>query len=322
MCRPLPVDSSSTTARTGTGRVRLAGARGLRQDAAIRFDLQAHSTVSDGALAPAAVVEAAARAGIELLALTDHDATDGVDEARAAGARAGIRVVPAAELSALDELREDFHVCAYLVDHHAPVWTEALAGFRADRLQRGLRMAGALEEAGLALDRAPLEARAAAGSPVGRPHLAQAVLDAPGNAGRLAAEELRTVGDVIEAYLIPGTPGYRRRTMPSVAEAVGLIHDAGGVAVWAHPFWDLAEPVEVLATLERFAGLGMDGVEAFYVTHTEEQTRLLAARAQELGLLTTGSADFHGPGHAQFSRFGAFDLHGLEPRLGPIAQGP
>jgi predicted metal-dependent phosphoesterase TrpH len=110
--------------------------------------------------------------------------------------------------------------------------------------------------------------------------------------------------------------------MPSVAEAVGLIHDAGGVAVWAHPFWDLADPGEVLATLERFAALGMDGVEAFYVTHTEEQTRLLAARAQELGLLTTGSADFHGPGHAQFSSFGAFDLHGLEPRLGPIAQGP
>jgi hypothetical protein len=294
----------------------------VRQDGTIRFDLQSHSSVSDGALAPAAVVAAAARARIELLALTDHDATDGVDEALSAGADAGIRVVPAAELSALHAEHEDVHVCAYLIDHHAPAWTEALEELRADRLARGLRMAGALEEAGLALDRAPLEARAAAGRPVGRPHLALAVLDAPGNAGRLAAEGLRTVGDVIEAYLIPGAPGYRRRTMPSVAQAVGLIHEAGGVAVWAHPFWDLADPGEVLATLERFAALGMDGVEAFYVTHTEAQTRLLAARAQELGLLTTGSADFHGPEHAQFSRFGAFDLHGLEPRLGPIAQGP
>lgn len=230
-------------------------------------------------------------------------------------------MVPAAELSALDELREDFHVCAYLVDHHARGWTEALAGFRADRLARGLRMAGALEQAGLALDRVPLEARAAAGRPVGRPHLAQAVLDAPANADRLAAEELGTVGDVIERYLVPGAPGYRRRTAPSVAEAVELIHAAGGVAVWAHPFWDLADPREVLATLERFAALGMDGVEAFYVTHTQEQTRLLATRAGELGLLTTGSADFHGPAHARFSRFGSFELHGLEPRLGPIAGG-
>jgi hypothetical protein len=292
----------------------------VRQDGAIRFDLQAHSSVSDGSLAPAAVVAAAARAGIELLALTDHDATDGVDEALSAGADAGIRVVPAAELSALDAEHEDFHVCAYLVDHHAPAWTGALADFRADRLQRGLRMADALEAAGLALDREPLEARAGAGRPVGRPHLAQAVLDAPANAGRLAAEGLRTVGDVIEAYLVPGAPGYRRRTVPTVADAVALIHEAGGVAVWAHPFWDLADPGEVLATLDRFAALGMDGVEAFYVTHTEAQTRLLAARARELGLLTTGSADFHGPQHAQFGAFGAFSLHGLEPRLGPIAQ--
>jgi predicted metal-dependent phosphoesterase TrpH len=131
--------------------------------------------------------------GIELLALTDHDATDGVDEALSAGAEAGIRVVPAAELSALDAEHEDFHVCAYLVDHTRPRGPEALAAFRADRLQRGLRMADALEEAGLALDRARSR-RAPRGRPVGRPHLAQAVLDAPGNAGRLAAEGLRTVG--------------------------------------------------------------------------------------------------------------------------------
>jgi hypothetical protein len=294
----------------------------VRQDGAIRFDLQAHSSVSDGALAPGAVVAAAARAGIELLALTDHDATDGVDEALAAGADAGIRVVPAAELSVLDEQAEDFHVCAYLVDHRAPGWIRALEELRADRLARGLRMADALEDAGLELVREPLEARAAAGRPVGRPHQAHAVLEAPGNAARLEAEGLVTVGNVIEAYLIPGRPGYRRRTMPTVSEAVRLIHEAGGVAVWAHPFWDLADPDEVLATLERFAGLGVDGVEAFYVTHTEEQTRLVAARAEELGLLTTGSADFHGPEHAKFSAFGAFELHGLEPRLGPIAEAP
>jgi len=105
------------------------------------------------------------------------------------------------------------------------------------------------------------------------------------------------------------------------AEAIEVIHAAGGLAVWAHPFWDLAEEDEVLATLERFAALGLDGVEAFYVTHTAGQTRLLAGRARELGLLTTGSADFHGPAHAQFSAFGSFALHGLEPDLGPIAAG-
>ena len=81
----------------------------------------------------------------------------------------------------------------------------------------------------------------------------------------------------------------------------------------------MSEPGDVLATIDRFAAVGLDGVEAFYVTHTEAQTRLVAGRCAELGLLSTGSADFHGPTHPIFSRFRAFELYGLEPRLGPIA---
>jgi predicted metal-dependent phosphoesterase TrpH len=99
---------------------------------------------------------------------------------------------------------------------------------------------------------------------------------------------------------------------------VDAIHEAGGVAVWAHPFWDIDEPPEVLASIDRFKALGMDGVEAFYITHDEEQTKLLDARCHELDLLTTGSADFHGPGNRLFSRFLAFDTFGLEPELGAI----
>jgi predicted metal-dependent phosphoesterase TrpH len=124
---------------------------------------------------------------------------------------------------------------------------------------------------------------------------------------------------LLEAYLIPGRPGYRRRETPTVAEAIELVHDSGGVAVWAHPFWDLDRDDEVLDTIERFAALGVDGVEAFYATHTREQTLLAVRRCAELGLLTTGSADFHGPDHPQFSAFRAFELHGCEPDLGPIA---
>jgi predicted metal-dependent phosphoesterase TrpH len=283
-----------------------------------RFDLQSHSTVSDGALAPAEVVARAAHAGVELLALTDHDAVDGVDEALAAARQHGIRLVPAAELSALDADDEDFHVLGYALDHHDAGLTAALAEFRADRNARGARMAQALEERGFALERAPLDARAAQGLPIGRPHLAQAVLAHPANTARLDAERLHSAGAVIEAYLVPGTPAYRRRTTPTVPEAIALIHDAGGVAVWAHPFWDLAGDDEVLATLDRFVAHGLDGVEAFYVTHDERRTRLLHARARELGLLTTGSADFHGPRHREFDGFRAFETYGLEPDLGPL----
>ena len=109
------------------------------------------------------------------------------------------------------------------------------------------------------------------------------------------------------------------RQTPTVAQAIDAIHEAGGVAIWAHPFWDIDEPPEVLASVDRFNTLGIDGVEAFYITHDEPQTRLLADRAAELGMLTTGSADFHGPDNRLFSRFLAFDTFGLEPNLGPIA---
>ncbi|HUE28760.1 MAG TPA: PHP domain-containing protein, partial [Solirubrobacteraceae bacterium] len=92
-----------------------------------------------------------------------------------------------------------------------------------------------------------------------------------------------------------------------------------GVAVWAHPFWDISSPDEVLATIDRFRADGIDGVECFYLTHDAEQTTLLASRCEQLGLLSTGSSDFHGPQHPLMSRFRAFSTYGLEPRLGPIA---
>ena len=113
----------------------------------------------------------------------------------------------------------------------------------------------------------------------------------------------------------------RGLTISGVAyvEAIAAIHAAGGVAVWAHPFWDVDAAPAVLETIDRFAALGLDGVEAFYPSHDAEQTALIAARCAERDMLTTGSADFHGPAHPIFNRFRAFELHGLEPRLGPIA---
>src|SRR5262245_8569714 len=279
--------------------------------AAPTFDLQSHSTWSDGALPPRAVVAAAADAGVELLALTDHDTVDGVDEALEASAARGIRLVPAIELSALDGEREDVHILGYLVEHRAPALLDALVDFRADRAARALRMAEAMRGLGLALD---LPQRPS----IGRPHLAQAAFDHPANRMRLESEQIVNASQLLEAYLVPGAPAYRRRTTPTVAEAIALIHDAGGVAVWAHPFWDLDHPDAVLDGIERFVKLGIDGVEAFYPTHDAVRAAVIAERSAADGLLVTGSADFHGPNHPHFSRFRAFELHGLEPNLGPI----
>ncbi len=277
------------------------------------FDLQSHSTHSDGASAPREVVARAAAAGVELLALSDHDTVDGVDEALHAAPAEGIRVVPAAELSSLVGDREEMHVLGFGIDLRIAGVLDALRAFRADRVARIGRMADALREIGLEVD---LPDRG--GASVGRPHLAQAAFEHPANSMRLRDEGIVNSSLLLERYLIPGTPGYRRRSTPTVAEAIEVIHDAGGVAVWAHPFWDLDHDAEVLDTIDRFAALGLDGVEAFYVTHDERQTRLVAARCSELGLLTTGSADFHGPEHPRFNAFRNFEIYDLNPRLGPI----
>jgi predicted metal-dependent phosphoesterase TrpH len=291
---------------------------------ALRFDLQSHSTRSDGALEPAEVVAAAAQAGVELLALTDHDTLAGVPEALSAATVHGIAVVPAIEISAIDDGGEggtarELHILGYLVDHTDPVLTTTLAGFLADREQRTLRMAQSLRELGIQLDEQAIDARVSAGEPIGRPHLAEAALSHPANAQRLHDEQIDDIGSFIRGYLIEGQPAFRLRVTPTVEEAIDAIHAAGGVAIWAHPFWDISDPVEVLTTIERFRALEIDGVEAFYVTHTHEQTELLATRCAELEMLSTGSADFHGPENRLFSRFMAFETHGLTPNLGPIA---
>jgi predicted metal-dependent phosphoesterase TrpH len=233
---------------------------------------------------------------------------DGVEEALAAGREHAVELVPAIEVSAVQSgAAADVHLLGYRIDHDSSELSAALEGWQADRALRIERMADRLEELGFELDRTELEARRAAGAPLGRPHLAAAVRDRPEG--------------FFARYLVAGAPAFVPRSTPSVAEAIAAIHAAGGVAVWAHPFWDVSEPEAVLATLEQFVALGLDGVEVFYATHTEEQVALLAERGARHGLLQTGSADFHGPGHEHFDRFRAFELYGREPVLGPIAPG-
>lgn len=289
---------------------------------ALRFDLQSHSTHSDGALPADEVVQRAAKAGVELLALSDHDTISGVAEAIEAGERSGVKIVPATEISAVDAdspVPRELHILGYDIDYTGPPMTDRLSDFLADREKRTLRMRDGLREVGFELDEAEIEQRIKEGKPIGRPHLAAAVLNAPANAERLKEEQIDDIGSLIRGYLIEGRPAFRLRETPTVAEAVQAIHDAGGVAIWAHPFWDIEDDEEVLSSIDRFVALGIDGVEAFYISHDERQTRLLAARCAELNLLSTGSADYHGPDNRLFSEFLAFKTYDLEPNLGSIA---
>jgi 3',5'-nucleoside bisphosphate phosphatase len=281
------------------------------------FDLQSHSLHSDGALPASEVVAHAAHAGVQLLALTDHDTIDGVREAQDAARAHGIALSPAAELSAVHGGYEDLHILGYELDPQDAGLRAALHDFRGDRARRIDEMADRLRELGFALDDAPLAARRTAGKPIGRPHLADAVLAHPANAQRLRDEGIDSRDALFPPYLVPGAAAYVPRSRPTVPQAIEVIHAAGGVAVWAHPFWDLSDEQETLTTLQAFVDAGLDGVEAFYAAHSQEQTEALYRAAG--GLLTTGSADFHGPDHDRFNTFAAFELYGLEPNLGPIA---
>jgi 3',5'-nucleoside bisphosphate phosphatase len=265
------------------------------------FDLQCHSTHSDGTLSPSAVVGRARAAGVQLLALTDHDTVAGVDEALDAAARFGIELVPAVELSCVED-GGDRHVCAYGVDHRSPVLLEALERWQADRRGRIVAMAALLAEHGLpvTLPDQPV---------LGRPHLARGL-----------ADHGLTMDEAFDRWLTPGRPAFVPRTTPSVAEAIDVVHQAGGLAVWAHPFWDVDDDAAVLAALDRYAAAGLDGVEVFYVTFDERQVRLLHAACRERGLLCTGSSDFHGPDHPHFNRFAAHRTYGLDADLASLAR--
>jgi len=278
------------------------------------FDLQSHSTFSDGSLAPAAVVARAAGAGVEVMALTDDDTVNGVREATVAAREQGLRFSPAAEISAVHRPDADVHILGYELRLDG-LLLDALEGFRADRARRIEEMAERLRELGLHVGDRELRARREQGLPLGRPHLAAAVLT-DANSARLRELGAHDRDSLFAALLVPGTPAYVPRTRPTTADAIAAIHAAGGVAVWAHPYWDEDDPLPVL---ERFVEEGIDGVECFYVTHTEEQVRTLHTACRERDLLITGSADFHGPEHERFGHFRAFSLYGLEPDLGPIA---
>ena len=223
----------------------------------------------------------------------------GSPEAKAAAEKLGIELVPAIEMSCVHEYAEDLHICGYWVDLEriGPTCERAQLGRRerAGEIVENLRREGF----DLTLDDAIREAGAA--DSIGRPHIARAA----GASGDL--------GPFFEEYLVPGAKAFVPRRWPSAEQAIELIREAGGVAVIAHPYWDISEPDKVEHLIR---SLGADGIETFYPSHSKEQTEHLLALCDELGLVPTASSDYHGPTHKTFAKFGAYDTYGLgEPRV-------
>jgi predicted metal-dependent phosphoesterase TrpH len=240
-------------------------------------DLQVHSTASDGALPPAAVVQAAADAGLYAIALTDHDSVEGLPEAIEAGARLGVRIVPGVELSSHFEGEELHLLGLHLANLEA--MRAALLEFQAQRVQRAERIVATLNAHGIPVTMEAVLAEAGTGA-VGRPHIARALL---------AGGWVREFREAFDKWIGWGRPAYMAKETFDVADAIALVHRAGGIAVWAHP-GELATP----ARIARLAELGLDAVEVLHPSHPPYLVQRLVENTEKAGLIPSGGSDWHG----------------------------
>lgn len=253
----------------------------------MRIDLHTHSRTSDGTETPAELVASAARAGLDVVALTDHDTFAGLDEAFRAGAELGVQVVGGVEISTeLDG--HSVHLLGYGCDPAHPELAAELERNREGRSERLPLMCAQLARAGVPVSTEEVLVAADGAPSVGRPHVADAMVARGHVADRREAFDL---------YLADGKPGYVARYSTPLTRAIDLVHRAGGAAVLAHPWGRGSARIlreEVIEALVREHGL--DGIEVLHADHGEQERDRLGALAERLGVVPTGSSDYHGTG--------------------------
>jgi 3',5'-nucleoside bisphosphate phosphatase len=252
----------------------------------VRIDLHTHSTASDGTDSPSDVVRLAAAAGLDVLALTDHDSMAGWSEAADAASRHDITVIPGMEIST-KHAGAGVHLLGYLLDPRFPALADELARILRGREGRLTAMLEQLRLAGVSITEADVRTRVGASPAIGRPHIADVMVDQG-----LVADR----GEAFAKWLNAGRPGHVVRYATPTAAMIRLVTAAGGVAVVAHPWGRGSRRVIDLETLAQFKDAGLTGVEVDHHDHTESDRARLRAMAAELDLVVTGSSDFHGRG--------------------------
>lgn len=246
-----------------------------------RVDLQTHSTFSDGSLPPEGIVQRAAEADLAAVALTDHDTVEGLEAFHEAGQVHGVETVSGIELSATTPY-EKVDLLGYLVDPEDPTLADAIERLQAARRERLPKMLDALAELGAEIDEADVRAHAEGGV-LGRPHVAQALVDAG------YAED---VDDAFDMFIGDDKPAYVPKERIAAGDAIEAIHAAGGVAVLAHPCF--VHPKHFQEVLEHLVEVGLDGIEVHYSKHDAQHVRYFSQVADEHDLVKTGGSDFHG----------------------------
>jgi predicted metal-dependent phosphoesterase TrpH len=246
-------------------------------------DLHTHSTASDGLYAPTDLLQKAKGVGLRVLALTDHDSTDGLEEAAAAAHSLDIDFIPGIELNT-DVSGGEVHVLGYFLEYTRPEFQAILQVLRDARVRRGQRMVELLNEEGVNISWERV--REIAQGAVGRPHVAKALLE---------AGYVKSIPEAFDKYIGKGCPAYVPRYKLSPEDAVRLIVSANGLPVIAHPV-ELPGLEELRNWLPGLVKAGLVGLETYYGPYTEQQEQQLRALAEEYNLIPTGGTDFHGPG--------------------------
>lgn len=245
------------------------------------IDLHSHTLHSDGDRSPDFLLAEAASAGITVLSVTDHDTVSGIAECRAAAKRHAVRLVPGIELSCELHGRE-VHILGHFLDETSVALGKLAAGMIQERRERMERMVLKAQEYGFAKVTLELVVRASGGENLGRPHLARVLVD-----GGHAA----SIKDAFDRFLKTGGPLWVDRRRLSIAEAVEIVHGAGGTASVAHPGANGISRQE----LKTLADAGLDAVEAFHPDHPPNQAEAYEKWAADLHLLVTAGSDYHGP---------------------------
>lgn len=253
-----------------------------------QVDLHTHTTASDGSLTPTQLVARAARLALKVIAITDHDTTAGVAEAMAAGRAQGVEVIPGVEINT-DVPGSEVHVLGYFVNPDHVELNERLACIREGRIGRARKMAEVLTGMGAPVSFERILEIAGEGA-VGRPHVAQALLE---------AGHVRSFQDAFDRYIGRSSPAYVEREKFTPAEACALIRRAGGLPVLAHPvFFDRYGAIKGVVDLDQMLpellAAGLAGLEVYYPNYDAVTNEYLLGVARRYGLLVTGGTDFHG----------------------------